>query len=87
MPTPIYMSINDTGFNRANAEDDTFEFSTSEGNGDSANSDLNFFVWRDATVEPNSDEPGLPGVTIYLDLNNNGSLDTTTSTFDADFII
>lgn len=68
---------------------DTFDFSNVEWpqadlNGDGAVSIADFNIWNDNRVDADDDEPGLPGVVIYADLNFNEA--PTDPTFEGDFI-
>ena len=60
--------------------DDTFVFSDKEANGSTSSAGVHLADW-DANYgtgigsSSDSDEPGLAGVTIYADVNFNGTLD------------
>ena len=84
---PHFRTFDNIYYDFHEAEDDAFDFKT---DGDtSGNVDENdFLIWQaqpgssDTSSDPN--EPGLAGVTISLDWDMN---DTTTTTFEDDFII
>lgn len=81
-----YLSDN----NNTSESTDTFDFSglTTDPGSDSSvgSTDLNELGinWQTGHNAPDDDEPGLAGVVIYSDLNNNDTPDDTT--FDFDFI-
>ena len=83
---PHFRTWDSTYYDFHTAEDEPFDFSNVGIDDDSGGvyDQTQLFVWRDSTLE-NSDEPGLDGVTIYLDLNDNEP--DTTTTFEGDFII
>jgi len=70
--------------------DDTFDFSNAEWDegdydGDGVVDGSDFNIWNEHRFQEDDDEPGLAGVTVYADLNYNGS--TYDTSFDGDFIV
>ena len=84
---PHFRTFDNIYYDYHAAEDDTFDFKT---DGDTSGNvdESDFLMWQanygSSDTSSDTDEPGLPGVTIYADLNNN---DTTDTTFEGDFII
>ena len=68
-------------------DEESFDFSSDNTKDDATGDHDKDVVWHVVTddTKPQAGEPGLGGVVIYSDLNDN--FDTATATFDADFII